>query len=168
MFQCGERVMYGIHGVCTILCLEDRVIDRKKVAYYVLEPLSQLGARFYVPVHNEAAVAKMRPVLSKEDLEAILNSPESHADTRIVDENLRKQRYKELIGSGDRIALISMVRTLCKQRNQCMEEGKKFHLCDDNFLRDAKKLLSTEISLVFCLDGEQLNEYLRQVLENEL
>lgn len=168
MFQCGERVMYGIHGVCTVLYLEDRIVDRKKLTYYVLEPLSQAGARFYVPVHNEAAVSKMRPVLSREEFETLLNSPEAHADTWIADENLRKQNYKELIGCGDRVALISMIRTLYKQRCRRLEEGKKFHLCDENFLRDAKKLLSTEISLVFGFSGEQLNDYMKAVFENEL
>lgn len=56
VYQVGDQVLYGIHGVCRILELEVRSVDRKKVEYYVLEPLEQPGARFYVPTQNQAAV----------------------------------------------------------------------------------------------------------------
>ena len=49
MDQIGEKVVYGIHGVCTIIELETKIIDRQKVRYYVLEPLEQPGARYYIP-----------------------------------------------------------------------------------------------------------------------
>ena len=42
-----------------------------------------------------------------------------------------------------------------------MEAGKKFHLCDDNFLRDAEKLMSSEIALVLEMTMEQARDYLR-------
>lgn len=31
MFQNGDLVIYGIHGVCRIVGREDRVVDRKKL-----------------------------------------------------------------------------------------------------------------------------------------
>ena len=43
-----------------------------------------------------------------------------------------------------------------------MEAGKKFHLCDDNFLRDAEKLISSEIALVLDMTMEQARDYLRR------
>lgn len=53
-------MVYGIHGVCRIVDVESRRVDRKTVEYYVLSPCAQPDARFYVPVHNQAALAKMR------------------------------------------------------------------------------------------------------------
>ena len=29
MFQLGDQVIYGIHGVCDIVQIEEKVIDRK-------------------------------------------------------------------------------------------------------------------------------------------
>ena len=49
MYNIGEFVVYGVHGVCRILNLEDRTVDRKVLRYYVLEPLDQSGARFFCP-----------------------------------------------------------------------------------------------------------------------
>ena len=45
MYQTGDRVVYGSHGVCCVASLEERVIDRKIVQYLALEPVGQEGAR---------------------------------------------------------------------------------------------------------------------------
>ena len=45
MFQVGNQVLYGMHGVCTIIDVEERVIDHKKIQYFVLEPTEQQGTR---------------------------------------------------------------------------------------------------------------------------
>ena len=152
MFQCGDLVVYGIHGVCRILELENRKIDKTKKEYFVLEPIDQKGARFYVPTQNEAAVSKLRPVISQQELTELLKSEDSYTDSWIEDENQRKQYYRNLISSGDRGALIRMVHTLHLRKSALVAAGRKFHLCDENFLRDAQKLLGSEISLVMeCL-----------------
>lgn len=167
MFQIGDCVVYGIHGVCRITELEERSIDRKQVQYFVLEPLDQGSSRFLVPAHNQAALAKLRPVLSAEELEILLHSKEVRADAWIPDENQRKQTYRELINSGDRAALLRMVGSLHRQRDLQRAAGRKFHLCDENFLRDAEKLLSAEFSLVLGLAPGQVVEYVRNALESE-
>ena len=65
MLKQGSHVIYGIHGVCAILGVETRKIDKKNVEYYVLEPVNQPGDRFYVPTHAEA---KLKPVLTKSQM----------------------------------------------------------------------------------------------------
>lgn len=164
MYQCGDQVVYGIHGVCKILDLELRKVDRNKVEYYVLSPLDQPDARFYVPTQNQAAVAKLRPILTREALNALLQSENAGKDTWIADENQRKQRYRELISSGDRAALICMVRTLHKHKAEQLASGRKFHLCDENFLRDAQKLLSSEFSLVLNIHPDEVGTYIQNAM----
>lgn len=153
--------MYGIHGICTVIGTEKRLMDRKRVEYYVLEPLDQPSARFYVPSQNQAALAKLRRILSKEEIDQLLSSEEARKDCWISDENTRKLRYRDLIHSGNRTALISMVGTLLRHKKSQLEAGKKFHLCDDNFLRDAQKLLSTEFSLVLDIPVEEVGNYIQ-------
>ena len=165
MFKIGDCVVYGIHGVCRITERESRMIDRKQVQYFVLEPLTQTGSRFLVPAQNQAALAKLRPVLTAEALEELLRSEAVREDSWIPDENLRKQTYRELINSGDRAALLRMVCSLHRQRELRRVTGKKFHLCDENFLRDAEKVLSSEFSLVLGLAPGQVGEYVRSALE---
>ena len=166
MYQTGDRVVYGIHGVCDVTDCEERVVDRKKWVYLVLEPLGQPGSRYLVPTHNAAAMAKVRPMLTKEEMEALLRSEEVRADCWIGDENKRKQTYRELISSGDRRKLMGMVCTLYRHKQQQTAAGRKVHLCDDNFLRDAEKLLTGEVSIVLGLEPEAAKHYVRSCLRS--
>lgn len=164
MYQIGDHVVYGIHGVCCIRETEERIVDRKRVEYYVLEPIDGSGTRYLIPTGNQAALGKLQPVLSREALEALLHSDEVRADAWIADEGQRKQTYRELINSGDRAALIRMVGTLRRHREAQVAAGRKFHLCDDNFLRDAEKLISSEFSLVLGIEPGQVGNYVASAL----
>lgn len=167
MYQIGDRVVYGMHGVCCIVDQEERVVDRKKVQYLALEPVGQAGSRYLVPTHNTAAMAKLRQMLTPEELEQMLRSSEVRDDAWIREENQRKQAYRELINSGDRIRLMQMVSTLYRHKEAQSAAGRKVHLCDDNFLRDAEKLLCSEISLVLNMNQDQARSYLRTSLKGE-
>jgi len=165
VLQVGMQVVYGIHGVCRIVDAEIRTVDRKKVEYFVLEPREQPGARFYVPTHNPAALVKLRPLLTPEELESLLASADTHQDCWVQEENLRKQKYRELINGGDRAALISMIRALHQHRENQLAAGRKFHLCDENFLRDAQKLLTSEFSMVLGIPRDEVKEYIEKKLQ---
>lgn len=167
MFQVGDQVVYGMHGVCVISGVEERTIDRKAIQYFVLTPVERTDAQYYVPMHNEAALSKMRPVITKEELNDMLESDAVTQDSWIADENLRKQRYKELITGGDRVALVQMVRSLHQHKKMQYAAGRKFHLCDENFLRDAEKLLGSEFSLVLQMSQEEVGAYMRNALKDE-
>lgn len=160
MFQQGDRVIYGIHGLCEILGIDLKKYGKSSVEYYILAPARNPADRYFVPTQNAAAVAKLRPILTRNELDALLLSPETGRDAWIPDENLRKQRYRELINSGDRAALISMVRTLHIHRAEQIAQGRKFHLCDENFLRDAEALLSTEFSMVLDIEPSEVGQYI--------
>ncbi len=167
VFQCGDQVLYGVFGVCQILGCEMRSVDRKKVAYFVLEPVDQPGARFYVPTQNQAALAKLRKLLSKDELQALLRSEQVRRNVWIKDENQRKQRYREIIGGADRSELLSMIRCLYQHKKEQLASGRKFHLCDENFLRDAQKLLNSEFSAVLGIPTDAVGEYIQKELEIE-
>lgn len=164
MFKIGDRVLYGVHGVCVIAALEQRIVDRKKVEYFALEPLGQSRSRYYVPTQNAAALSKLRPLLSRGELEALLASSAARRDCWIPDENRRRQSFRDLLNSGDRADLLSMVRCLYLHRDSQLAQGKKFHLTDENFLRDGCKVLESELALVLEMDSRQAHEYLRNQL----
>ncbi len=164
MFQIGDQVVYGIHGVCRVSDQEERVVDRKRVTYLVLEPVGQEGSRYLVPSHNQAAMAKLRKMLTPEELTELLQSEQIHSDGWIREENVRKQVYREKIGSGDRVVLMQLVCTLNRHKKEQQAAGKKVHQCDENFLRDAEKLLAGEVAVVMGLEYPQALAYLREQL----
>lgn len=165
MFQIGERVIYGSHGVCDVVSMEACIIDRKRVNYLILEPLNQPGSRYMIPYENPVAISKVRNLLTREEVDDLLASKEVRQFQWITDENTRKQKYKELINSGDRAALLGMIHALHEHKKKQNALGRKFHQCDENFLNDAQKLLTAEFSLVLQIDPDCVGKYVLDALE---
>ncbi len=164
MYQPGDRIVYSVHGVCSVVEIEIKRIDRAKISYYVLEPVDQPGARYYVPTEKPAAVAKMRPILSQEELAGLLSGYASVDALWIPDENRRKQQFRELISGGEREDILAIIRLLHRHRKQQEDIGKRLHLCDENLLRDCEKMLISEISVVLSLSAPQALQHLHKEL----
>lgn len=167
MYQVGDKALYGMHGICVVADLEKRTVDRKVVEYLVLEPIGQPGSRYLIPMHNEAAMRKVHRLLSKEDMEELLSSDEIRSGSWIQDEGQRKQYYRELINCADRYRLLQMVSALYRYREKQIASGKKFHMCDENFLRDAEKLLSSELAVTMEMSISDARQYLRNKLKED-
>ena len=166
MYEIGESVLYGIHGVCTVTGIERLRFGKDSAKYYVLEPKDQPGAKFYVPTENEAAVAKLRALMCREELLELLHSEQVRSYPWIADENLRKIRFRELMTSGDRAQIMGMIGSLHRHRQEQLAAGRKFHQSDENFLNDAQKLLNYEFALVFDLDPGEVSSFILRELEN--
>ena len=166
MYEIGEMVLYGIHGICTITGIERLRFGKDRANYYVLEPREQPGSKFYVPVENAAAVSKLRRHLSREELLELLHSEEVRNYPWIADENQRKLRFRELIGSGDRAQLMGMIGALQRHKKAQLAAGRKFHQSDENFLNDAQKLLNAEFALVFGMEPKAVSGFILREMEN--
>lgn len=163
MYSIGDRVVYGIHGICLISQIEDRIVDKKRVSYYVLSPLDRTGTLYYIPVNNTVALSKIRPIMTVQQLTQVLESPEIFQECWIEEENRRKLYYKELSSGCDFLAIAKMVHTLLQHRKRQAAAGRKFHLCDENFLRDGQKMLESEISVVMDVPIEEAKSYLQHL-----
>ena len=164
MYQDGDYVVYGVQGVCRVLGKEKQLVNRKRTEYLVLEPLARGEAKFYLPSANPTAMAKLRSLHSREEMDAMFDSDEIRKDCWIKEESLRRQCYRDLLAAGDSMALLQMLGALYHHKDEQAAAGKKFHMCDDNFLRDAEKLLCSEICVVMDMDAEQAREFLRTTL----
>lgn len=163
MYEVGQQVVYGIHGVCRIVDLEEKTVDRKRIAYFVLEPLEQPGTRYYIPSQNEAALAKLRPLMTPQTLQDMLGGCQL-GDDWIDDENRRKQYYRQIINGVDSPALLRMVHALHRHKLQLQALGRKLHLCDENFMRDAQRILSAELSIVLQIPVAEVPAYIQSQL----
>ena len=161
MYQVNDLVLYGVHGVCKILEVQMQTVNRKKTEYFVLEPISQQGSRFFVPTKSEVALSKLRCLISKEEIMALLASPESHREIWLDDENQRKQQYKDVLTTGDRAMLLCLLRLLDRHRELQADSGKKFHISDANFMRDAQKIIFSEFSLVLGTSIDVVEQYIK-------
>lgn len=164
MFQIGQLIVYGVHGVCKIIGTENKKVDRKIVEYFVLESVQQPGAMYFVPTQNPLVLSKLRPVITSEELDRYINEPIDLYQEILCEENVRKQMYREWIASARFDILLSAVRAVTLYKQRQLSAGKKFHLCDETFLKDAEKVLCGEISIVLSLSSPEAYKYLNEYI----
>ena len=114
MYKDGDYVIYGVHGACRVMGREKQLVNKKRTEFLVLEPLVQSGSKYYVPTDNSTAMGKLQAVLSQDELVQLLESDAVREDCWISDEGRRKQVYRELIASADRLRLMQMVGRILK------------------------------------------------------
>lgn len=164
MYQVGDRLVYGVHGVCQVTREEQRRVDGRELTYLVLEPVKQRGACYLVPIQNPSAMKRLRPLQNRKAMEQLLLSGPELPDAWIPEEPVRKQRYREYIASADVESLVRMICSLYRHRELQRASGKKCHVSDENFLRDAEKLLSGEVAAVMELEEDQAKNLIRSKL----
>ena len=165
MYQTGQQVLYGIHGVCSITGTETRRFGKKKSDYYVLQPVNQPDSRYYIPVGNPAALSKLRPLMTRQEMLELLHSDQVRRNVWIPDENQRKLRYREMITQGDRAEILSMIYCLHRHKKEQQRLGRKFHQCDEGFLKDAEKLMNAEFSHILGLEPGQVAPFILREME---
>ena len=85
----------------------------------------------------------------------------------IDDNNLRKQKYNQMIGQGDRRKLIKLIKTLYIHQNEMKAKGKNLHQSDEAILKQAEKLLNDEFALVLDIKPENVNEFIVDLMNSE-
>lgn len=160
MVKIGDVVSYGTQGVCRVEDFTERRFGGMTMEYVVLSPIYDENATIFVPVKNEKLMNGLHRLVSVEDIHGMMNVVSEEAESWISDENARKGRYKEILDRNDRQEMLKMMRLLYLRRNRLQEVGKKLHVCDERFLKEAEKLILDEFSLVLKMKRENILPYL--------
>ena len=169
MHKVGEKIMYGATGLMRIVDIREETVLDEARKYYVLEELGARSAsKTFVPVDNKKLVSSMRPLLTKEEIEELLtkikekrlSGVEWHNDNR-----MRSEQFKRIIESGDREAIISIIRSVYENGVKRQQEGKKNFLTDENLMRKAERLISVEFAEVLGISEDDVSEYIRKHVE---
>lgn len=164
MYQIGDKVCYGTEGVCSIVRIQEMKVGGAKGKYYVLRPIYRESATVYVPLDNERLIARMRPVLSQQELEALLVGADDAPLAWIDDPTERKDRFSRLLSDGSSADLLSVTCLLWRKRRQLYAAGRRMRSSDEQLLRDAEKLLTDEVALALALPRQEVPAYLHKRL----
>ena len=165
MFEPNDVVVYGTQGICRIVGFDEQKIDGVSKRYFVLKPKDGKQTTFYVPTWNEKALAKMRKVMSREEINALIDSMPGKTPAWIENESARKETYKTILSGGDQAAILSMVQALFLHKKEREAEGKRLHMSDEHFMKDAEQLLYNEWQYVLNVDRAGLMDYILQRIE---
>ena len=160
MFNVDDIVTYGINGVCKIVTIEEKNLMGTKKNYLVLKPLNDDKSTFYVPVDNENLLSKMRKLLSEDEINQLIDSMPNEKILWINNERERKERYRQIIADGNHSELIRMIKAIHLEKKDREEKGKKLHISDERFLKEAEKILYDEFQYVLNLSEKDVMSYI--------
>ncbi len=155
MFKIGSVVVYGAQGICKIHCIETKQIGKQTADYYVLKPVFNESTAVFVPVDNEALTAKMQDVLTKSQLQQLLDRAENIDIVKTNDENQKRELYKSILSSGDREKLIALIKTIRTERDIRRTSNKKLNMNDEQTLYKAETLLYNELAFVYDVEPDE-------------
>lgn len=165
MYEIGQQVIYGTHGVCTISAIESMRVGNTTSDFYVLQPIGQPDSKYYIPLQNQAALAKVRPLLSRQELLALIHSDAVRQDVWVADENQRKLRFRQILSQGEHSLILSMIYCLHKHKITQQSLGRKLHISDESFLKDAEKLMNAEFSQILGMASSQIGPFILREME---
>ena len=167
MFHINDMVIYGPQGVCQIISIEEQKVNGEIRKFFVLKPKSNNGTTFYVPTWNEKALGKMRRVMSKNDVDTLIDAMPDQEPYWIENDNERKDVYTKILASGDHAATISMLQAIFIHKKERESKGKRLHMSDENFMKSAEHLLYNEWQYVLNVDQEDLMHYIFDRIQNK-
>lgn len=162
MFVAEDYIIYGNHGVCkveTIGTVSLPMVDKNKI-YYTLRPVYKNDAVIYAPVENAKAV--MRPVLTREEAEMLIQEIPQLESVWITNEKEREFQYKAALRSCDCRELIRIIKTLYGRKMNRLRDGKKVTVVDERYFRQAEEQLYGELAFAMDMERSQMADYLTE------
>lgn len=155
MFGVGQTVLYGSNGVCTIDAVTKKQIGKNWMEYYVLKPVGAASSTLFVPTSNEQLVGKIRSVLTADEINALLGAL---PDCQPWDDNkqTRSDTFRAVIAAGDCRSLLQLIRQIHAHEQEQLAKGKRLHLSDERFLKEAEKMICEEFSLVLDIPRDEV------------
>ena len=158
MFLVGDKIIYGENGVCTVEKIEPLAMSGapKDKLYYHLTPLVGSGT-YFTPVDSGAY---MRPVMSREEAEALIDAMPEIAPAICNDNRFNHVDafYKELFRLHSCEALVAIVKGLRSR----MAERKTRSSRAEATMRRAKDMLHGELSVALGINIQDVESYIQE------
>lgn len=158
MFAVGEKIIYGENGVCTVVKIAplDMSGASQDKLYYHLAPYVGSGT-YFAPVDSGAF---MRPVMSREQAEALIDSipgiePAICSDNRF---NHVDAFYKELFKKHSCEALVSIIKGLRERMNERKTKSNRA----ETTMKRAKEILHGELAVALEMEIADVEGYIIQ------
>lgn len=166
-YQINDTILYGSQGVCKITGTVQKDFGGCVMDYYTLKPVYSENSVIYVPMHNEALLHKMRRVLSPEEIYALIQAMPHQEVSWIEDENKRKETCRDILSRGDRMELIRAIKALYLHQQELQQKGRKLHVSDERFLKEAEKMLYDEFALVLNIREDEVLPFIMKQIDIE-
>ena len=166
MFKVGDYVVYGNTGVCKIEDIGPLSIGSSDKEYYTLVPVYGRNSKLYTAVDSDKVV--IRPIMTKQESDALINEMEELDALRIGDEKRREEIYKETMRTCDCKEWVRIIKTLYSRKMDRLSRGKKVTSSDERYLQMAEENLFGELAFSLQMPKEKVGEFIGEKIGKKL
>ena len=156
MPQEGSFISYSGHGVCRIDGLRKMNFGKGEQDYLVIAPINENGATIYLSADNPKIQTKIRPVLTKAEIDAVLAGIRSERMDWIDDRKARVARFQQILSQSEPRSLLLMAFCLQSRR-----EEKGLPSSELDILHKAQNIIDQEFSFALELPKQEIRQYIR-------
>lgn len=156
MFQIGDLIIYGAHGVCRIDDICEKTFYGMTKKYYIFHPIEDKKLRISLPVNNDSV--SMSRIMDKEQAKKILQSFNEPGVTWIPNNTERQKFFNNVISNGDRENIAQMLNTLLRKKREVESEGKKLGASETNLLTSIQKTMFSELAIALNTSYEDIED----------
>ena len=160
VFNIGDAIIYGTHGVCVIGDIAQMKLVGDRREYFVLSPIKDPNSKIYAPTDSEALKAKMRRLLTKDEINGLIDGVSSKKTEWINDEGTRRDFCDAVLKSGDRAQLMKLIEMLYMRQKSLKNDKRHFHIADEKALKEAQDMLHDEFSYVLGIPADSVPQYI--------
>lgn len=152
----GTYVVHWSGKVCRVEDISVLDFTGTKREYLILSPVRDKAEKIYVPVEKSESV--LRPVLSKEDAEALIGQMKEIEPLHIKDEKQRAQEYKDAFYSQNYMNLVKIAKELYQRRELRSREGKTLPSKDAQMMSLVEKTFEEEMAIALGVEKEAVRK----------
>jgi CarD family transcriptional regulator len=161
MYKVGDLIIYSSTGVCEVTEIMESVQfgSDEKQACYILKPLYQ-NCIITTPVDSTKVF--MRPVISKDEAERIIDSIPSIQTEAFMNNDLRQleAHYKASFVSHCCEDLMELSMSIYMKKQLYMQQNRRFGAVDEKYMKRAEELLFGELSAVLGIAKDTVPDYI--------
>lgn len=161
MFQVNDYVVYGSTGVCKLVDIcQENFGGRNSREYYVLSPVYGNQMDIFIPTDKEDA--PLRPILSRQQVMALIHSMPAVKSEWIADDSYRKAIFGEIIQSGELDRIIQLIKIIFDRKVELEHSGKRLGNTETELLKQAEKILHHEFAFALDLEPDQVLPFIQK------
>lgn len=159
MYGKGDYISYGGHGVCRIADVRSMDFGSGEQEYLVIEPIASGGATIYLPSANQTVQARMRPVLTREEIDVIISSVKNQQMPWPADRKERMNQFQQILSRRDTRELLLLASCLHKRQSE-----KGLSASELEILHKVEGLIEQEFSFALHISRAEIGQYIRDRL----
>ena len=159
MFEIGDKVVYGVVGVCEVENIDTPPIKGISGDYYFLQPVFDSKGIIYSPVDSNKVM--IRSIMTVKECDKLKERARNCKKDGELSEKVTPMQYDEHMKSQDALKLMHLIRALYVIKNERAKDLRKMKSADSRMLIAARKLLYGEFAAVYNQNFDDVAEDLQ-------